>query len=206
MCFLVLLFIRCTSPYNFPPTKQYARSYVTITFQIITTYVNPTETWGSDNSSKRNALRGAATARNVVGNKAGKDESNGKSSNGVSLDGSSQGSREENGNCKAQIVTREVSSDERSGSISNSTSTSTPSSNPNGVPNVKLFTLAELKKATRDFRPDTVLGEGGFGRVFKGWVDEKTYLPSRVGHGMAVAVKKSNPDSSQGLEEWQVRV
>lgn len=72
------------------------------------------------------------------------------------------------------------------------------------TPKLKAFTLSELKKATRDFRPDTVLGEGGFGRVFKGWIDEKTYAPSRVGVGMAVAVKKSNPDSSQGLSEWQV--
>lgn len=70
----------------------------------------------------------------------------------------------------------------------------------------KLFTLAELKSATRNFRPDTVLGEGGFGRVFKGWVDEKTYAPAKVGCGMAVAVKKSNPDSSQGLQEWQVTI
>lgn len=69
---------------------------------------------------------------------------------------------------------------------------------------LKIFTLAELKASTRNFRPDTVLGEGGFGRVFKGWVDEKTYAPSKVGVGMAVAVKKSNPDSSQGLQEWQV--
>ncbi|KAF4365365.1 hypothetical protein F8388_012515, partial [Cannabis sativa] len=74
------------------------------------------------------------------------------------------------------------------------------------TPNLKLFTLAELKKATRDFRPDTVLGEGGFGRVFKGWLDEKTYAPSKVGVGIAVAVKKSNPDSSQGLREWQAEV
>ncbi|XP_021283849.1 probable serine/threonine-protein kinase PIX13 isoform X2 [Herrania umbratica] len=71
---------------------------------------------------------------------------------------------------------------------------------------LKIFTLAELKAATRNFRPDTVLGEGGFGRVFKGWVDEKTYAPSKVGVGMAVAVKKSNPDSSQGLQEWQAEV
>lgn len=69
---------------------------------------------------------------------------------------------------------------------------------------LKIFTLAELKAATRNFRPDTVLGEGGFGRVFKGWVDDKTYAPSKVGLGIAVAVKKSNPDSSQGLQEWQV--
>ncbi|EXB56314.1 putative serine/threonine-protein kinase Cx32 [Morus notabilis] len=74
------------------------------------------------------------------------------------------------------------------------------------TPNLKSFTLSELKKATRDFRPDTVLGEGGFGRVFKGWIDEKTYAPSRVGVGMAVAVKKSNSDSSQGLSEWQAEV
>ncbi|OAY50378.1 probable serine/threonine-protein kinase PIX13 isoform X2 [Manihot esculenta] len=73
-------------------------------------------------------------------------------------------------------------------------------------PNLKIFTLTELKSATRNFRPDTVLGEGGFGRVFKGWIDEKTYAPSKVGVGMAVAVKKSNPDSLQGLEEWQSEV
>ncbi|XP_008237981.1 PREDICTED: probable serine/threonine-protein kinase NAK [Prunus mume] len=74
------------------------------------------------------------------------------------------------------------------------------------VPKLKEFSLAELKKCTRDFRPDTILGEGGFGRVFKGWVNEDTYAPSRVGIGMAVAVKKSNPDSYQGLQEWQAEV
>ncbi|PHT51317.1 Protein kinase APK1B, chloroplastic [Capsicum baccatum] len=74
------------------------------------------------------------------------------------------------------------------------------------TPNLKMFTLAELKSATRNFRPDTVLGEGGFGTVFKGWVDDKTFAPSRVGVGMPVAVKKSNPDSEQGLKEWQAEV
>lgn len=71
-------------------------------------------------------------------------------------------------------------------------------------PNLKLYTFAELKRATRNFRPDTLLGEGGFGRVFKGWIDNNTYSPSRVGVGIPVAVKKSNPDSAQGLKEWQV--
>lgn len=74
------------------------------------------------------------------------------------------------------------------------------------TPNLKIFTLQELKSATRNFRPDTMLGEGGFGRVFKGWIDEKTYAPSRVGSGIAVAVKKSSSDSSQGLEEWKSEV
>ena len=72
------------------------------------------------------------------------------------------------------------------------------------TPNLKMFTLDELKSATRNFRPDTVLGEGGFGRVFKGWVEEKTFKPSKVGVGIPIAVKKSNPDSLQGMLEWQV--
>ncbi|KAF5462232.1 hypothetical protein F2P56_018257 [Juglans regia] len=77
------------------------------------------------------------------------------------------------------------------------------------TPNLKVYTLDELKSATRNFRPDTVLGEGGFGRVFKGWVDENTYAPSKVGVGLAVAVKKSKPDSGpqgQGLQEWLAEV
>ncbi|KAJ6998982.1 hypothetical protein D5086_011722 [Populus alba] len=81
-----------------------------------------------------------------------------------------------------------------------------PSGQVMAVLGPKLFTLSELKSATRNFRPDTVLGEGGFGRVFKGWVDEKTFAPAKVGCGMAVAVKKSKPDSSQGLQEWQSEV
>ncbi|XP_062150977.1 probable serine/threonine-protein kinase PIX13 [Alnus glutinosa] len=74
------------------------------------------------------------------------------------------------------------------------------------TPNLKIFKLAELKRATQNFRPDTVLGEGGFGRVFKVWVDETTYAPSKVVVGIAVAVKKSNPDSPQGLKEWLAEV
>ncbi|KAI3725545.1 hypothetical protein L1987_65335 [Smallanthus sonchifolius] len=74
------------------------------------------------------------------------------------------------------------------------------------IPNLKCFTFSELQSATRNFRPDTMVGEGGFGRVFKGWVDGETYAPSKVGIGIAVAVKKSNPDSAQGLKEWQAEV
>ncbi|KAF7829478.1 putative serine/threonine-protein kinase PIX13 isoform X1 [Senna tora] len=70
-----------------------------------------------------------------------------------------------------------------------------------------MFSLDELKSATGNFKPHTVVGEGGFGRVFKGWIEEKTLKPSRsVGVGIAVAVKKSNPDSMQGFEEWQSEV
>lgn len=72
-------------------------------------------------------------------------------------------------------------------------------------PNLKIYTFAELKSATRNFRPETVLGEGGFGKVYKGWVDEKTLNPSKASTGIMVAVKKLNPESVQGMEQWQVQ-
>lgn len=75
------------------------------------------------------------------------------------------------------------------------------------VPNLEVFTLAELKNATRNFRRDTLVGEGGFGRVFKGLVSDKTFaLAKKAGIGMAVAIKRLNPESMQGFEEWQSEV
>nr|VDD00376.1 unnamed protein product [Brassica rapa] len=71
------------------------------------------------------------------------------------------------------------------------------------TPSLKMFSLADLKTATKNFRPESMIGEGGFGQVFKGWLEEKTLAPSRAGVGIPVAVKKSNPDSAQGLHEWQ---
>ncbi|KAF0934985.1 hypothetical protein E2562_029512 [Oryza meyeriana var. granulata] len=74
------------------------------------------------------------------------------------------------------------------------------------APNLRTFTFIELRTATKNFRPDSVLGEGGFGRVYKGWVDEKTMNPVKGGTGMVVAVKKLNPESMQGYEEWQSEI
>jgi hypothetical protein len=71
-------------------------------------------------------------------------------------------------------------------------------------PNLKSFTFAELKAATRNFRPDSVLGEGGFGSVFKGWIDEQTLTASKPGTGVVIAVKKLNQDGWQGHQEWLV--
>lgn len=74
------------------------------------------------------------------------------------------------------------------------------------TPNLKMFTYGELRSASRNFKPDSQVGEGGFGKVFMGWVDSETYAPSKPGVGMPVAVKKSNPDSWQGLQEWKAEV
>ncbi|XP_019170853.1 PREDICTED: protein kinase 2B, chloroplastic-like isoform X1 [Ipomoea nil] len=73
-------------------------------------------------------------------------------------------------------------------------------------PNVKPFTFHELKSATRNFRPDSLLGEGGFGYVFKGWIDEHSLTPTRPGFGMVIAVKKLKPEGFQGHKEWLTEV
>lgn len=74
------------------------------------------------------------------------------------------------------------------------------------APNLKEFSFADLKTATKNFKSDSLLGEGGFGKVYKGWMDEKTLIPSKAGTGMVVAIKKLNPESMQGFQEWQSEV
>lgn len=70
--------------------------------------------------------------------------------------------------------------------------------------NLKSFSFTELKAATRNFRPDSVVGEGGFGSVFKGWIDEHSFAAAKPGTGMVIAVKRLNQDGFQGHREWLV--
>ncbi|XP_020252540.1 probable serine/threonine-protein kinase PBL9 isoform X1 [Asparagus officinalis] len=72
--------------------------------------------------------------------------------------------------------------------------------------NLKSFTFGELKSATRNFRPDSVLGEGGFGSVFKGWIDEQTLTATKPGTGAVIAVKRLNQEGLQGHREWLAEV
>ncbi|KAH0931008.1 hypothetical protein HID58_008125 [Brassica napus] len=69
--------------------------------------------------------------------------------------------------------------------------------------NLKSFTLSELKSATRNFRLDSMVGEGGFGRVFKGWIDETSLAPCKPGTGLVIAVKKLNQEGLQGGTFYQ---
>ncbi|KAL1535609.1 Interface between microtubules and kinetochore protein [Salvia divinorum] len=72
--------------------------------------------------------------------------------------------------------------------------------------NLKIFSFNDLRTATRNFRPDSVLGEGGFGCVFKGWIDETTFKAAKPGTGMVIAVKRLNQDGLQGHKEWLTEI
>ncbi|XP_038980970.1 receptor-like cytoplasmic kinase 176 [Phoenix dactylifera] len=71
---------------------------------------------------------------------------------------------------------------------------------------LRCFTFSDLKTATRNFRPDSVLGEGGFGSVFKGWIDEHALTASKPGTGMVIAAKRLNHEGFQGHREWLAEV
>ncbi|PON35694.1 Mitogen-activated protein kinase kinase kinase [Parasponia andersonii] len=69
--------------------------------------------------------------------------------------------------------------------------------------NLHIFTLKELKNITHDFAKSNFLGEGGFGQVFKGFIDEK--LRSNL-TPQSVAVKVLDLDGKQGHREWLAEV
>uniref|UniRef100_A0ACD5ZF29 Uncharacterized protein n=1 Tax=Avena sativa TaxID=4498 RepID=A0ACD5ZF29_AVESA len=72
-----------------------------------------------------------------------------------------------------------------------------------GYGNVNIFTYNELRASTKNFRPDQILGEGGFGVVYKGVIDENV----RAGFpSTQVAVKELNPEGFQGDKEWLAEV
>ncbi|XP_020593168.1 probable receptor-like serine/threonine-protein kinase At4g34500 [Phalaenopsis equestris] len=61
---------------------------------------------------------------------------------------------------------------------------------------MRFLAYEELKEATNNFELSSVLGEGGFGRVFKGVLSD----------GTAVAIKKLNNGGHQGDKEFLVEV
>ncbi|XP_024979656.1 serine/threonine-protein kinase RIPK [Cynara cardunculus var. scolymus] len=69
--------------------------------------------------------------------------------------------------------------------------------------NLHVFTLAELKLITQSFSSSNFLGEGGFGPVHKGFIDDK------LRHGLRpqpVAVKLLDLEGLQGHREWLTEV
>ncbi|KDP35640.1 hypothetical protein JCGZ_09078 [Jatropha curcas] len=71
---------------------------------------------------------------------------------------------------------------------------------------LKKFDFNELKIATRNFRQDSVIGQGAFGKVFKGWIDEHLLTPIKSSSGVAIAVKRLEQESARGHKEWLTEV
>ncbi|XP_050377174.1 serine/threonine-protein kinase RIPK isoform X2 [Argentina anserina] len=69
--------------------------------------------------------------------------------------------------------------------------------------NLHVFTLGELKVITQSFSSSNFIGEGGFGPVHKGFIDDKL-RPSLA--AQPVAVKLLDLDGSQGHREWLTEV
>ncbi|XP_056163978.1 probable serine/threonine-protein kinase PBL23 [Syzygium oleosum] len=61
----------------------------------------------------------------------------------------------------------------------------------------QIFTFRELCVATKNFNPDSLIGEGGFGRVYKGHIESKNQV---------VAVKQLDRNGFQGNREFLVEV
>ncbi|XP_059634523.1 probable serine/threonine-protein kinase PBL17 isoform X2 [Cornus florida] len=72
-----------------------------------------------------------------------------------------------------------------------------------GYCNVDSFTYEEMRLATKHFRPDQVLGDGGFGMVYKGVIDEKVRLGYKT---TQVAIKELDPEGIQGDREWLAEI
>uniref|UniRef100_A0A7N0UXR2 non-specific serine/threonine protein kinase n=1 Tax=Kalanchoe fedtschenkoi TaxID=63787 RepID=A0A7N0UXR2_KALFE len=72
-----------------------------------------------------------------------------------------------------------------------------PQDGPEGQISAHVFTFRELAAATKNFRPESFLGEGGFGRVYKGRLETT---------GQVVAVKQLDRNGLQGNREFLVEV
>ncbi|KAK2648714.1 hypothetical protein Ddye_016203 [Dipteronia dyeriana] len=83
-----------------------------------------------------------------------------------------------------------------SSSIASSTSVSLMSTMATCILSVKTFTLPEIEKATEKFSSKRILGEGGFGRVYCGTMED----------GIEVAVKLLTKNNQNGDREFIAEV
>ncbi|KAJ9683088.1 hypothetical protein PVL29_018893 [Vitis rotundifolia] len=59
------------------------------------------------------------------------------------------------------------------------------------------FSLQDIKTATKNFDKGYIVGEGGFGKVYKGYINGGT---------TPVAIKRLNPESQQGAHEFMTEI
>ncbi|XP_004493003.1 probable serine/threonine-protein kinase PBL7 isoform X3 [Cicer arietinum] len=73
----------------------------------------------------------------------------------------------------------------------------TPEEVPDSSGKARIFTFRELATATKNFRDETFIGQGGFGTVYKGKIDKISQF---------VAVKRLDTTGVQGEKEFLVEV
>ncbi|KAF5183882.1 Serine/threonine-protein kinase BIK1 [Thalictrum thalictroides] len=73
-----------------------------------------------------------------------------------------------------------------------------------GLPSygLNIFPYSVLKTATQKFGKQNLIGQGGFGDVYRGWIDSCTMNATKPGSGRAIAVKKLRKEGHQGHNEW----
>ncbi|KAH9652722.1 serine/threonine-protein kinase RIPK [Citrus sinensis] len=115
--------------------------------------------------------------------------------------------QEEEKACKPKKAVKKQSSIQRISFVDLSNPSSTTLSEDLSISlagsNLHVFTLAELKVTTQSFSSSNFLGEGGFGAVHKGFIDDKL----RPGlQAQPVAVKNLDLEGLQGHREWLTEV
>ncbi|KAJ4751070.1 Leucine-rich repeat protein kinase family protein [Rhynchospora pubera] len=60
------------------------------------------------------------------------------------------------------------------------------------IDGVRCFTFEEMAKATKNFNESSIVGQGGYGKVYKGVLDD----------GTVVAIKRAHEESLQGSKEF----
>ena len=78
-------------------------------------------------------------------------------------------------------------------------STKTPGSTTLPSDLCRYFSLAEIKAATNNFDNVLIIGVGGFGNVYKGYIDGWA-------EGHPVAIKRLKPGSQQGAHEFETEI
>ena len=61
------------------------------------------------------------------------------------------------------------------------------------------FSIDEIRTATYNFHQELIIGRGGFGCVFKGFIDQ-------LAGTMIVAIKRLDPESRQGAREFKTEI
>ncbi|KAJ0706051.1 putative protein kinase RLK-Pelle-CrRLK1L-1 family [Helianthus annuus] len=80
--------------------------------------------------------------------------------------------------------------------MSTSTGEGVNLSSPTSAHPFRLFSLAEIEYATKNFDDELVIGQGGFGKVFKGYISSEE----------VVAIKRLDSMSDQGEPEFRAEI